>query len=140
VEIKRTEIAGGAAFSVLLVAQLFGANLNADFWLIDDHQILTFIHKAGGGFRDFFHLFRFSEIAHFGAANRYRPGYYTLYILDPWCGEPIRSGGICHDSLWRLSSSLRVSTSWHGFTDGHREHFSSSSFFHIRIGRIYGHA
>ena len=90
VEIKRTEIAGGAAVSLALVLQLFGANLNADFGLVDDHQILTFIDKAGRGLRDFFYLFRFSEIARFGAANRYRPGYYTLYILESlvWGADP----------------------------------------------------
>jgi len=96
VKMNRIEVAGGAAVSVALVIQLFGANLKADFGLVDDHQILTFIDHAARGFRDFFHLFRFSEIVHFGMSNRYRPGYYTLYIFESllWGPNPF---------LWYLS-------------------------------------
>lgn len=77
-------------FSFSFVFFLFGKNLLADFWLIDDHSILTFINNANNGFLDFFKLVAMSEVGQFGTSNRFRPGYYTLYVLETliWGANP----------------------------------------------------
>lgn len=68
--------------SVLFVLYLFGKNVFAQFWLIDDHSIITFIGDGGKTILNFFDMLATTEVWQFGTSNRYRPGYYTWYILE----------------------------------------------------------
>jgi hypothetical protein len=75
---------------------LFGENLRAFFWLDDDHEILRFVGNGHQSIFNFFDLMRTTEVWQFGNSVRYRPGYYSMYILEclAWGARP---------QLWYLS-------------------------------------
>lgn len=78
------------AIAILFVGYLFGPNLRAQFGLLDDHEILTYVQKAMGDFRYFFEMVGSSEVGNFGHSVRYRPGYYTIYVAESliWGANP----------------------------------------------------
>ena len=64
---------------------LFGENLFAKWWIIDDHEIFKFIgdYKTQIGFGDYWDIaLNKTEIGAFGNYPRYRPSYFLLRILE----------------------------------------------------------
>jgi hypothetical protein len=85
-------------FSFLLVYYLFGANLNAKWWFIDDHEIMMFLGedmnlKVGEIPKT---LLEKTEVGDFGSYERFRPSYYTLRLIETsiWGNNP---------GIWYLS-------------------------------------
>ena len=69
-----------AALSVGLSYYLWGPNLDAQWSLIDDHEIIQLGQKVS-----FFNIPQFwlgTEVGAFGHSVRYRPSYYFLRILE----------------------------------------------------------
>ena len=70
---------------VLFIFYLFGNNLFAQWWLIDDHDIFAFIgnYETKVGFSDYWNIIlNKTEVGAFGNFPRYRPSYYMLRTLE----------------------------------------------------------
>ncbi len=67
----------------IFVFALFGENLSANFWFIDDHAILDAIRKVNSG-GSVFSLLLDSEVGAWGRALRYRPSYYFLHSSEAY--------------------------------------------------------
>jgi len=80
----------GLSFSVSYY--IFGENLKAQWWIIDDHEIMRFLRD--NGHLDFKNiptmLMTDTEIGDFGGKPRYRPSYYSLRLLETslWGNHP----------------------------------------------------
>ncbi|TGL98127.1 hypothetical protein EHQ76_13950 [Leptospira barantonii] len=64
---------------------LFGPNLKAQWWLIDDHEIFYFLktEKKPSSWLDFFGiLIDQTEVGQFGSSSRYRISYYSLRLIE----------------------------------------------------------
>lgn len=73
---------------------LFGQNLNAQWWLIDDHETFRFLgnNLEIRPFSEFINiLINQTEVGQFGTYPRYRPSYYFFRILETflWFDHPI---------------------------------------------------
>ena len=68
-----------------LIIYLFGENLFAKWWLIDDHEIFRFLGNSTNQniWADFnYILINKTEIGSFGNFPRYRPSYYILRLIE----------------------------------------------------------
>ncbi len=78
--------------SFLFAFYLYGANLKAQWWIIDDHEI---VHFLGGAQRlypseIFEKLVNDTEIGRYGTFSRFRPAYFFLRLVECvlWGGQP----------------------------------------------------
>ncbi|MGJ4751296.1 hypothetical protein [Leptospira kmetyi] len=82
---SRAKVILSLVVAVILPIYLFGPNLKAQWWLIDDHEIFYFLktEKNAAGWLDFFRiLIDQTEVGQFGSSSRYRISYYALRILE----------------------------------------------------------
>jgi hypothetical protein len=71
------------ACCALFVILLFGQNLYASWWIIDDHEIMWFIGRGEHlSFSQFVPSLLETEIGNFGNYPRFRPVYYSLRLLE----------------------------------------------------------
>ncbi|MBW0434156.1 hypothetical protein HGB47_11065 [Leptospira yasudae] len=71
--------------SVGLSLYCFGPNLQAKWWLIDDHEVFYLLKSKSNrnGIFDFFNvLFNQTEVGQFGNNPRYRISYYSFRVLE----------------------------------------------------------
>ncbi len=72
--------------SSFLAAIMFGENIKAQWWVIDDHEIAYFLgsdHVLRGN-EIVGNLLHNTEVAHYLHYPRFRPIYYTLRLLESW--------------------------------------------------------
>jgi len=96
-KIKWTIIIG---VSVIFSFYLWGYNLWAKWWIIDDHEILRLLGSDGNlPLKEIPGLISHSEIGLFGVYTRFRPSYYFLRFLETfaWGANPF---------LWYLTRIL----------------------------------
>lgn len=78
--------------SILVSFYIFGENLNAQWWIIDDHEFMAFLgDDARLDLKEIpAKLLSDTEIGGFGAKPRYRPSYYSLRLLETsiWGNNP----------------------------------------------------
>ncbi|RHX78242.1 hypothetical protein DLM77_17560 [Leptospira yasudae] len=82
---RKYVVAGIGLVSVSLSLYCFGPNLQAKWWLIDDHEIFYFLKSRPNPNKifDFFNiLLNQTEVGQFGNNPRYRISYYSLRILE----------------------------------------------------------
>lgn len=82
---NRTKIILSVLVSVALPLYLFGPNLKAQWWLIDDHEIFYFLktEKSPSNWLNFFKiLIDQTEVGHFGSSPRYRISYYFIRLFE----------------------------------------------------------
>lgn len=71
--------------SISLTVYLFGPNLKAQWWLIDDHEVFYFLKSKTNqaSWSDMFDiLLNQTEVGKFGNSSRYRVSYYFLRISE----------------------------------------------------------
>lgn len=71
--------------AILIPAILFFFNLFAEWWLIDDHELFSFLGSIHNhyGIWDYFNLLiEKTEVGRFGETSRYRPSYYFLRLME----------------------------------------------------------
>ncbi|MBM9501987.1 hypothetical protein JWG44_17155 [Leptospira sp. 201903071] len=71
--------------TLLIVIYLFGPNLKAQLWLIDDHETFFFLKSktSPAAWSEFFDiLINKTEVGKFGESPRYRISYYVLRIFE----------------------------------------------------------
>ncbi|PJZ55327.1 hypothetical protein [Leptospira adleri] len=71
--------------SISLTVYLFGPNLKAQWWLIDDHEVFYFLKSKTNqnSWSDLFDiLLNQTEVGKFGNSSRYRVSYYFLRISE----------------------------------------------------------
>jgi len=81
--------------SSVLAILMFGVNIKAQWWVIDDHEIVYFlgsdhvlkVNEIWGK------LINNTEVAHYLHYPRFRPIYYTLRLLESWAWG-------AHPALW----------------------------------------
>jgi len=78
--------------SILLSFLMFGENLNAQWWIIDDHEIIFYLGEDGElDIKEIpLRLMRDTEVGTFGMNPRFRPIYYFLRLLESalWGNRP----------------------------------------------------
>jgi hypothetical protein len=78
--------------SLLASFYIFGENLKAQWWIIDDHEIMAFLGDDGNlDLKEIPNkLLADTEVGGFGAKSRYRPSYYFLRLLETslWGNNP----------------------------------------------------
>ncbi len=78
--------------SLLVSFYVFGENLKAQWWIIDDHEIMAFLGDNGSlNLKDIpTKLLSDTEVGSFGEKLRYRPSYYFLRLLETslWGNNP----------------------------------------------------
>lgn len=92
--IKKYGSYGALIVFSIFTLYLFGQNLNAQWWLIDDHETFRFLgnNLEIRPFSEFINiLINQTEVGQFGIYPRYRPSYYFLRILESfiWFDHPI---------------------------------------------------
>lgn len=81
-----------AVVSFLVAAILFGINVFAQWWIIDDHEIMWFLGDDGRlGLSEVYPLLKETEIGHYGNYPRFRPSYYVLRLIEAvvWGDNPM---------------------------------------------------
>ena len=73
-----------ALASIALSLIYFGPALFAEFGIIDDHEIITFLHekKQKGWIEGFIYNLKNTEVFKYGESARFRPSYYFLRIFE----------------------------------------------------------
>jgi hypothetical protein len=119
---NRTRLIITSIISFLLTYYLWGPNLKARWWIIDDSGIMQTLGDDGKlGIKEIPKLLLDSEVGHWGKSLRYRPTYWTLNHLECflWGNSP---------ALWYMCRFLIF--------------FSSAAIFlyvlQHRIGLLYG--
>jgi hypothetical protein len=77
--------------SLLFSFYLWGDNLKAKWGLTDDWEIIRYLGPNGRmKFGDIWRTYLSTEVGEFGVANRYRPSYYFIRVLETffWGGSP----------------------------------------------------
>lgn len=92
--IKKYGSYGALIVFSIFTLYLFGQNLNAKWWLIDDHETFRFLgnNLEIRPFSEFINiLINKTEVGQFGTYPRYRPSYYFFRILETflWFDLPI---------------------------------------------------
>ncbi|MCG9875798.1 MAG: hypothetical protein MH321_13560 [Leptospiraceae bacterium] len=92
--IKKYGSYGSLIVFSIFTLYLFGQNLNAKWWLIDDHETFRFLgnNLEIRPFSEFINiLINQTEVGQFGTYPRYRPSYYFFRILETflWFDLPI---------------------------------------------------
>ncbi|WP_156781791.1 hypothetical protein [Leptospira tipperaryensis] len=92
---NRKTVLGASAFVALsLSIYLFGPNLKAKWWLIDDHEIFYFLKSKdsqSSWLQYFYILLNQTEVGNFGNSQRYRSSYYFLRVFETllWKDNPL---------------------------------------------------
>ncbi|PJZ80021.1 hypothetical protein [Leptospira meyeri] len=71
--------------AILIPAILFFSNLFAEWWLIDDHELFSFLGSIHNyyGIWDYFNLLiEKTEVGRFGETARFRPSYFFLRLVE----------------------------------------------------------
>ena len=70
--------------SIFTSYYMLGDNLRAQWWIIDDHEIMRYLGEDGHlDFKDIpSKLLTETEVGNFGGSPRYRPSYYFLRLLE----------------------------------------------------------
>jgi len=78
--------------SIMISFYIFGENLNAQWWIIDDHEFMAFLgHDGRLDLKEIpAKLLSDTEVGGFGGKPRYRPSYYFLRLLETslWGNNP----------------------------------------------------
>jgi hypothetical protein len=91
-ELSRIHIIAIVIISFALVIILFGVNLFAQWWAIDDHEIMGYIGEHDRTqIRMVMPLFKETEVGNYGNTARFRPSYYFIRIAESviWGKNPM---------------------------------------------------
>ena len=87
-----TKILLTLTISLLFALFLYGVNLKAQWWIIDDHEIVHFLGSTGKLYPSeiFGKLMNETEIGMYGKFSRFRPAYFFLRLVECvlWGGRP----------------------------------------------------
>ncbi|RHX86338.1 hypothetical protein DLM78_10915 [Leptospira stimsonii] len=91
---RKTVLVASIFVALSLSVYLFGPNLKAKWWLIDDHEIFYFLKSKNSqqNWIQFFEiLLNQTEVGSFGNSQRYRSSYYFLRVFETllWKDNPL---------------------------------------------------
>ena len=89
--------------STFFAYYLFGMNLEANFWVLDDHEIMIYLGEDGKMALSEapWMLIEETEVGKFGNFPRFRPSYFSVRLFETWLWGN-------NPSLWYLSRLIMV--------------------------------